>query len=369
LDATHAVAGAGPAAGDIGYLAALITADSAQLADWHGTATDEALTLDGVCPACGHDSPNFVLRKIAVLEARAVAAAGPVRLTVRLDCTCIEHHDGQPDTRTAGCGRSWLAVTLTEAGIVRVGPAGGAPNGPLPPVPGGPVPGGPAPGEPGTDGPSPDGPASNKAGAVPDPAEVAAATQAIEALGKTQLADISGAAEKWIGGVTALFGLFSIAGVTLTRGTVTALGTQWQVLVAVAGMASLLLAGWSVYLMYQAAYGWPTTVDVSDDTEKVLWYRRQAQLPFRRAERMRAGVRAAAGALAAVAVTALLLWFAPQQQAAAPLTQATLTGGSVVCGTLLPGTPGTTVIRRASDGTAVSIPLRSVAALTPVSSC
>ena len=78
----------------------------------------------------------------------------------------------------------------------------------------------------------------------------------------------------------------------------------------------------------------------------------------------------AGASLAALAATVGLLWFAPQQAPATPLTQATLAGGSRVCGTLLPATTaGTVTIRRASDGAAVSIPLRSLAAVTAVSSC
>jgi hypothetical protein len=85
---------------------------------------------------------------------------------------------------------------------------------------------------------------------------------------------------------------------------------------------------------------------------------------------LKTGVRTAVVSLAALAVTVGLLWSAPQQAPATPLTQVTLTDGSRVCGTLLPATAaGRATIRRASDGAAISIPLRSLAALTAVSSC
>jgi hypothetical protein len=81
------------------------------------------------------------------------------------------------------------------------------------------------------------------------------------------------------------------------------------------------------------------------------------------------GVRAAGAALAALAVTVGLLWFAPPSTPVVPLVEVTLTNGSQVCGTLLPVTPGATLIRRASDGTAIDIAPRSIVALTVVTAC
>ena len=209
-----------------------------------------------------------------------------------------------------------------------------------------------------------------------DPAEAArqatisVATRAVQDAAKSQLEVVTGAAQKWIAGVTAIFGLFSLAGITLTRSAVTALTTPWQVVVGLLGLAALGLAGWSVYLMYRAAYGWPVTVDVSNQENLLEWYDDQQKQPGRRANRMQMGVHMAAGSVAAVVATAGVLWFGPQQQAASPNTQATLTSGTIVCGALLAHPPdGVTVIRRANDGTAVQIPLRMLAALTAVASC
>jgi len=334
-----AAAGAEPAPGDISYALGPVAADAAQLAQWHGTATNENLLVSGPCPACGHDAPQLVPLKVTALEANVVQA-GPVTLAVTLTCTCGAEHARQPGTRNAGCGRSWPAVATVEAGLVTFGPVE-AP-----------------------------GPAGITPADAARQAAIAVATRAVQEAAASQLATVTGAAQKWIAGVAAIFGLFSLAGVTLTRSAVTALTTPWQVAVALLGLASVALAGCSVYLMYRAAYGWPVTVNVSNADSLLAWYDDQQKQPGRRADRMRIGVHLAAGSLAAVVATAGVLWFGPQQQAASLDTQATLTSGTIVCGTLLTHAPdGVTVIRRASDGTAIRIPLRMIGALTAVASC
>jgi hypothetical protein len=320
-------------AGSIPYAVELITVNSAQLSDWRGSATDEALSLGGTCPACGHATSGAVPRRLSALGERAIMA-GPERLTVRLDCACQEPHAARPDNAAAGCGRAWLAVTTTTGGTVTLAPA-----------------------------------------PVPDP-EMAAAIQAVDDLAPQQLSDVRSAAGKWIGGVSALAGLFSLTGVAITRTTVAGLGTTWQVLVALAALASVALAGWAIYLIYQAAYGWPTTADVDTDENRLAWWKKQQDAPFATAEKLRQGVRAAAGSLAAIVVTVGLLWFAPQQSAGS-LMQATLTSGTVACGTLLPtagdhvpfSAPAGLVLQLASNGSVVLVPMKSLSSVSPVKSC
>jgi len=333
------VAGVAPAPESISYALGPVSADAAQLGQWHGTATDENLLIGGPCPMCGHDAPQLVPLKVTALEAYAVQA-GSRTLAVTLTCTCSAEHAGQPGTRNAGCGRSWQAVAIVEAGLVTLGPVE-AP-----------------------------GPAGITPAEAAREAAIALATRAVQEAATSQLATVADAAQKWIAGVTAIFGLFTLAGVTLTRTTVTALTTPWQVAVALLGLASVALAGCSVYLMYRAAYGWPVTVDVGNAGSLLAWYDDQQKQPARRAGRMRMGVHLAAGSLAAVLATAGVLWFGPQQQPASADTQATLTSGTIVCGTLLAhASDGVAVIRRASDGLAITIPLRTIEALTAVASC
>jgi len=102
----------------------------------------------------------------------------------------------------------------------------------------------------------------------------------------------------------------------------------------------------------------------------LTWYRARQMAPRVQAAYLRNGVGAAGAALVMLVATVGLLWFAPQEPATGPLVRATLTNGSQLCGTLLPATAtGTTLVRRASDGTAVSIPLSSLVGLTTVTGC
>jgi hypothetical protein len=306
----------------IKYAAERVDAGQAQLAGWTGWDSGRDIRLTGPCPACGDSSPFAVAQQFTALEARP---AGPRALSVSLGCTCDQPHDGQPDG-VAGCGRHWsCTATIAASGQVALS-------------------------------------------ALADPVLVAAA-DALRAAGTTQLAGLRGAAEKWIGGVTALFSLFGLAGVVATRGAVAGLATGWQVVIALAAAASVALAGWSVFCTYRAAYGWPVTRVIADNDELRDWYAAREAAPRVQAGFLRDGVRAAGAALAALTVTLGLLWFAPQQQPSVPMVQVTLTDGSRVCGTLLPATPGATLVRRASDGTSVDITPRSIEALTVVAAC
>ena len=166
-----------------------------------------------------------------------------------------------------------------------------------------------------------------------------------------------------------MFTLFGLAGVVVTRSTLVGLPTGWQIVIALVAVTSIALAGLAVFDSYRAAYGWPVTRIISGNDELRDWYAAQDAAPRVQAGYLRAGVRAAGGALVLLVLTAGLLWFAPQEQPTVPSVQVTLTNGSEICGTLLPTALGATLVRRASDGAAVEIQPRSIAALTVVTSC
>jgi hypothetical protein len=199
---------------------------------------------------------------------------------------------------------------------------------------------------------------------------LAEAAEALRDAQVRQSGDVRSAAEKWIGGITALFSLFGVAGITVTRSAVAGLGTWWQVSIGAAAAVCVALAGLAVYWIYRAAYGWPVTRPVTDDDELRNWYADQQAAPRLRAGFLRSGVRAAAGALAVLVIAGGLVWFAPQQQMAVPFTQATLANRSRVCGTLLTApASGVVRIRRASDGSVASFRAASITALTTVTAC
>ena len=303
------------------YAAERVASSEAQLATWRGSIDGRKLNLAGPCPVCVHDTKQAVDQEFTALAVRAQ----PTGLAVSVTCACAQPHPGQPDN-AAGCGRYWSCTATTDAqGNVALSP-------------------------------------------VADP-QLAAAADALRAAEATQLATLRSAAEKWIGGVTGLFGLFSLAGVITTRSTVTNLAAGWQAIIAIVAAAAVALAGLAIFRIYRAAYGWPVTRVIATNDELLNWYAAQEAAPRVQAGYLRDGVRAAGGALAALMLTTGLLWFAPPRQPTVPMVQVTITNGSQVCGTLLPATPGATLVRRASDGTAVDIAPRSIEALTVVAAC
>ena len=306
----------------IKYVTERVMIETAQLTSWRAWIDGQFLKLAGRCPVCAHESATAVPRQVIALE----AAAGTHALTVSVSCACEQVHADRPDG-VVGCGRRWSCTATTDAE------------------------------------------SQVKLSSLADPTLVAAA-EALNASGTAQVTGIRAAAEKWIGGVTAIFSLFGLAGIIITRTTLTDLSAWWQAGIAAAAAASIALAGLAIFRIYRAAYGWPVTYSVIDDDELRDWYSAQQKAPAVQAGHLRDGVRAAGAALAVLVITVGLLWFAPQQQASAPLAQATLSDGSRVCGTLLPTTDsGTLRIRRASDGAAVSVLLRSLTELTAVTAC
>lgn len=311
----------------ITYATEPITVNSAELAPWHGSASADAISVEGPCPECGHTTANQIPRRISALV--RTTGQQPQTVTTELVCACTEEHPGRPSGVTTGCGRSWLAVAAIAAnGTVTLSP-------PPPPA---------------------------------DP-QVAEAAQALQAAGPKQLADIRAAAEKWLGGVTTLFGLFGLAGLITSRSTLTTLATGWKVVIAIGVVVAASLAGLAIYRIYRAAYGWPVTRPVSTNQELLAWYATQEAAPRVQAGHLRDGVRAAGAALVALIVTAGLLLLAPPKTPTVPFVQVTLTDGSQICGTLLPATPGSTLIRRADDGNSEDLTPRSIEAETVVAAC
>jgi len=256
-------------------------------------------------------------------------APGPDQLTIDLQCTCQEPHPQRPDG-AQGCGRSWAGVVTSAGGDALT----------LSPLP-----------------------------ATADPEAVAAA-QALRQAAPQQLADLRSAAEKWIAGITALYGLLGFAGITTQRSTITQLGTGWQISIAVASAAAVGLAAWAIYRAYQAAYGWPKTRWIHDDADLLAWYRNQLSAPERAADHLRSAVQAAGVSLAALLVSAGLLWFAPNASPAASLIHLTKRGGVTLCGTALtPATGQAFRLRQSPNGKLVVVPLALIQRISGTQKC
>lgn len=311
---------------NIPYMVERVVIDSVCAAQWSGARAGALMNLSGPCPRCEHPAPNQASLQVTALEAVAPA---PDHLTVDLQCTCQEQHPQRPDD-AQGCGRSWGGVVTSAGGDALT----------LSPLP-----------------------------ATADP-EAAAASQALRQAAPQQLSDLRSAAEKWIAGITALYGLLGFAGITTQRSTITQLGTGWQIGIAVASLAAVSLAAWAIYRAYQAAYGWPKTRWIHDDTDLVAWYRNQLSAPERAADRLRSAVQAAGASLAALLVSAGLLWFAPAVGPVAPLIRLTESGRAVLCGTVLsPATNQVVRLRQSSNGKIVVVPFTLIQKISGTQKC
>jgi len=309
------------------YRAEPLTIGPAQLRSWTAQAQGIVIALDGPCPRCAHPAPNREPLQTVSFELRTAA---PERTrTAALQCTCQQPHPGRPPGLTQGCGSSWTVVIGSESdGSLTLS------------VP-----------EPG-----------------PESQLLADAARALRQATPTQLADMRTAGEKWIAGITALYGLIGFAGVTGARDALVNLSTGWQVAVAVVLLIAVGLAGLAIYWAYQAAYGWPKTRPVRDDEELVAWYEAQLAAPERAASYLRQAVRYAAVSLAALVVLTGIIWFAPQP-AAPGFMRVTRAGGAIACGTLLSSAQPRVLLIQQVSGAVVAIPLAQVAGLSPVTGC
>jgi hypothetical protein len=242
-----------------------------QLQSWSATVAGAEIVLTGPCPRCDHPAPNRVPLHTVALE----VAGGSARqtLTAALACTCTEPHPGRPAGTPSGCGCTWTVVVTSR------------PDGALElavPAPG------------------------------PQSQLLAEAAEALRQATPRQLADLRSAGEKWIAGITALYGLLGFASLTGARDSIVKLSTGWQVAVAVTMLVAVCLAALAIYWAYRAAYGWPKTRLVRNDKELLAWYEQQVSAPERAAAFLRTAVGCAGASLGALVVLTGLLWFAPQ---------------------------------------------------------
>jgi hypothetical protein len=232
--------------------------------------TDPLPTLLGPCPACGHECAVEITATVAQGGVPSSAAEDePVaELSRQVDCNCAVNHEWPSGVR-AGCGRFWYArLTLTADGAYRLS-------------------------------------RETERNMI---TEVAALRDAQADQGKR----IQGAAEKWIGAVTALYGLFSLTGVITAKDALAGLSAASRSLIAAALVTGLASAAASLVFGYRAAYGWPKPVTVDDNTKLAAWYRNHRNHVPDAARRLQLAVYCALGSLTAITVLTLLMWFLPR---------------------------------------------------------
>ncbi|MGQ4386582.1 hypothetical protein [Streptomyces sp. SAS_270] len=274
--------------------------------------------IQGPCPVCGdHTRQSVEQGKLASGAAGAEETlAKKDRLTVVCECACeINHPDAAvPPTHWQSCGRWWLAT-------VRLAPGG----------------------------------QGQPVRAATDESMLEAAQAARKAMTNDE-ATVRSAAEKWIAAVTALIGLFGLAGLLAGKDSFVGLPEEAVLIVAAAALVAVLAAASAIILANRAAYGWPTVVDISNDEALERWYVNQRTVVEKAARRLRTAVRCALLSLAALMVVVGCNAFWPRGIA----VQITRVDGSGVCGTLIDTKTPTELRIKRSNGDVTSVPATAI---------
>ncbi|MDX3135754.1 hypothetical protein PV367_39520 [Streptomyces europaeiscabiei] len=181
---------------------------------------------------------------------------------------------------------------------------------------------------------------------------------------------VRASAEKWIGAVTALIGLFGLSGLLVGKDSFTGMPTTARVLAAIAAGIAAAMAAVAVIHAYKAAYTWPEPTDISNDIKLEEWYNKRRDHARTAAGDLKTGVISALVSLAALAVAVGLLWFSPRDSPARPLVKVTRVDDSSVCGTLLDTQANRELRVRRPNGDVLpvrAIDIKSVAALSACS--
>ncbi|MEU3049026.1 hypothetical protein ABZ705_21390 [Streptomyces sp. NPDC006984] len=335
-----------PTGGPIPYQAARQQVTDEDLAEWD-TRTDEVGDVKrilGPCPRCGDETEHSVLLKIV----EGVAATGEAlptlrkRLTQRCECACEQQHLG-PANATAehpGCGARWNAVIVLEAEEgeqkVRALPD--------------------------------DDPMLDAAIAADQLARGESPARSAAAASGSGESSVRAAGEKWLGAVTAIIGLFGLAGVVTGKDAFTDLPNTARFGAGVAALLALVAAVLAIFFSYRAAYGWPVLVSLGDDMEVSDWYRRYQSKLEKAPGRLKWGVICALIALGLLSVVAGCVWFWPRETSA-PQVRVELMDESQVCGTLVSSTGRAQLRVRRPDGAVETVVASAIKSVVPASSC
>jgi hypothetical protein len=246
--------------------------DEQQIAHWavevrHGSRLP---TLRGSCPSCNHECVVDIL-DIAIQGGLPAGAseAGPATLTRQIICNCRNEHQQPPGVR-GGCGRYWLAELSREDD------------------------------------------ASYRLGVQKNVRLLSAAT-ALNDIQQSQDKNIQDAAERWIGLVSIIYGLFSLAGIVAAGSILSGLDAASKSLIGFALAIALFAAGGALFAGYLAAYGWPTLAPVKNDRDLENWYIMSQTYSIAAVKRLREAIVLAFISFGSLSAVMLLVWFLPRQ--------------------------------------------------------
>lgn len=297
-----------------------LTPTTEALAEWCFDRMSDVAS--GTCPSC-HGEMAYTVDTIVV--AQGAGEAGTQGAPRKIVCRCTTTHLDDEGKDHSGCGRYWYVRILTDGTEPAIIPETDSALKPL--------------------------------------AERFAATDP-----KSQEDKVRAAAEKWVGAVTALLGLFGLSGIAFGKDAVAGLGTDLRWVFAVALLVAVCTASLAVLRIYRAAYGWPHTVDVSNVRGLKKWNRERRAAPGKAADNLRAGVYLALSSVLALCVGAgVVLWSGLHTHAA--LIEVTRADDSRVCGELLDSTPTAKLRIRRADGTVDTPDAARLQKLSSVTKC
>ncbi|WP_433222005.1 hypothetical protein ACQP00_22285 [Dactylosporangium sp. CS-047395] len=287
------------------------------LADW--TVDDNAGTATGACPEC-RDTTTHELISTAI--AHSIAPPEQTAAVQLVHCRCDQTHD-EGQTAHHSCGRWWLMRVRPEGVVPRVVEELGDTH--------------------------------------------LAVAQALAAAHAHDEKTVRGAAEKWVGGVTTLLGLFGLSGIAIGKDATSGLGAVATGLLAGFVLLAFIAGVSAVVRSYLAAYGWPKQFDVTTTDGQRTWFARRLTNTGNAVDNLREAVGLALVCVVALAAAVGVLWFGGS--APKPQVSVVRTDDSKVCGELLDSRDAGTLRVRRSDGTVEQIPAAGVSKLTSVTRC
>ncbi|WP_194915347.1 hypothetical protein [Catenulispora rubra] len=316
------------------YQNARQTVTDEDLASWQVRPDDDTgriARIFGPCPRCDHPTAQPVGKFVDLGAAAAGTPPLPSAeglLTQSCRCACEEQHLGPANAaaQQPGCGAWWQAAIILK----------------------------PKPGEQQVRAPADD--------TMLDAARTAAQMPRPDGLA------VRAAAEKWLGAVIAIVGLFGLAGVVSGKDAFTGLPLGVRIGSGIAAGLALLAAVTAILFAYTAAYGWPVLISIGNDKELAVWYDKHNKMLRAAPGKLRNAVIFALASLALLSGVAGCIWFWPR---AAPAQHVLVQFGhdSEVCGTLVSSTERAQLRIRRTDDTIQVVRFAMIKSIAPVSGC
>jgi hypothetical protein len=243
----------------VGYRSARVTPTKDDLAGWEVDWADTSAS--GACPRCG-DRTSFIWADFVAMSRHARDSA-----TRRVDCACGVSHAANGEEKPA-CGAYWFTTFYRdESGTAHAEPAADS--------------------------------------------RTVAAAEALQEAEQDAETRLRAAAEKWVGGVSAVLALFGIASTVAGGSILKNLSDTRKPVVIGLTLTAIAVAIAAIVLSYLAAYGWPKKVDVGDDEKLLDWYNQRRARLTTISDRLRLGVVAAVVSIGLLTIAAGIAWTAP----------------------------------------------------------